>query len=172
MCEGNNLLHHLMGAEIKVARPEITQKVIEETMEELKAAGMDPTSYAPPAMYLTSSGRPPIYWRRPSTSRQTTSSFLTSTPAEATAFVSNHKMKAIKVTAETEGRMLDPVYTASSMAYLIDLCRKKYFKPEDVVGYLQTEGLASLFPYKTPLKAYLKGRRGPWVIPLWSPYSG
>ncbi|MHA1217018.1 MAG: pyridoxal-phosphate dependent enzyme, partial [Candidatus Thorarchaeota archaeon] len=40
--DGNHMLHRLMGAEIKVARPENTEKVIEETMEELRAAGHTP----------------------------------------------------------------------------------------------------------------------------------
>jgi hypothetical protein len=55
------------------------------------------------------------------------------------------------------------------MACLIDLCRKKFFKPKDVVVYLHTGGAAALFPYKDPLKAYINGKKSPWVIPSWSP---
>jgi len=91
---------------------------------------------------------------------------------EGYGYVTDGKMEAVKLAAETEGLMLDPVYTASSMACLIDLCRKGFFKPEDVVVYLHTGGPAALFPYKEPLKAYLEGGERPWVIPPWSPASG
>jgi len=241
--DGNNLLHHLMGAEIKVARPENTQKVIEETMEELKAAGHRPyllraTGSTPPGVmgyvntileltsqavemgvdidYLVhasgsggtqaglvlgskmfSTGMKVIgvtTGGRPKESQIENVSNLVKEAAELLelsiglaaddvvvydeyagggyGYVSDQKMEAIKMTAETEGLMLDPVYTASSMACLIDLCRKKFFKPEDVVVYLHTGGPAALFPYKTPLKAYLRGEESPWVIPPWSPSSG
>ena len=241
--DGNNLLHHLMGAEIKVARPENTQKVIEETLEELKAAGHRPyllraTGSTPPGVmgyvntilemtsqtvemgididYLVhasgsggtqaglvlgskmfSTGMKVIgvtTGSRPKESQIENVSNLVKEAADLLelsidlaaddvvvyaeyagggyGYVSDQKMEAIKMTAETEGLMLDPVYTASSMACLIDLCRKKFFKPEDVVVYLHTGGPAALFPYKTPLKAYLKGEKRPWVIPPWSPSSG
>jgi len=81
-------------------------------------------------------------------------------------------MEAVKLPAETEGLMLDPVYTASSMACLIDLCKKGFFEPEDVVVFLHTDGPVALFPYKEPLKAYLEGKERPWVIPPWSSASG
>jgi D-cysteine desulfhydrase family pyridoxal phosphate-dependent enzyme len=40
--DGNHLLHFLMGAEIKVARPEEVENVIEETMDELREKGHTP----------------------------------------------------------------------------------------------------------------------------------
>jgi 1-aminocyclopropane-1-carboxylate deaminase/D-cysteine desulfhydrase-like pyridoxal-dependent ACC family enzyme len=64
------------------------------------------------------------------------------------------KTDAIKLLAETEGIFLDPVYTASSMALLIDFCHKGFFKPDDVVVFLHTGGSAALFPYKEPLEEY------------------
>jgi L-cysteate sulfo-lyase len=84
-------------------------------------------------------------------------------------FMSQGKAEAIKLLAETEGVMLDPVYTASSMALLIDLCRKKFFNPRDVVVFLHTGGSAALFPYKETLKAYARGETPPWTVPPWSP---
>jgi L-cysteate sulfo-lyase len=81
------------------------------------------------------------------------------------------KAEAIKLVAETEGIFLDPVYTASAMACLIDLCRQKYFKPWNVVVFLHSGGSAALFPYKKPLENYVKGEAFSWTIPPWSPYS-
>jgi 1-aminocyclopropane-1-carboxylate deaminase/D-cysteine desulfhydrase-like pyridoxal-dependent ACC family enzyme len=68
-----------------------------------------------------------------------------------------------------EGLFLDPVYTASSMACLIDLCRKGFFKKDHVVVFLHTGGSAALFPYKEPLRAFGQGKKIPWTIPPWSP---
>jgi len=241
--DGNNLLHHLMGAEIKVARPENTQKVIEETMDELKAAGHRPyllratgstpsgvMGYVNTILELTSQavdlGIDIDYLVHASGSGGTQAGLVLGAKIFSTGikvlgvttggktsesqiekvsslvgeaaellelsidlapgdiavydeyagdgygYVTDGKMEAVKLVAETEGLMLDPVYTASSMACLIDLCRRKFFKPEDVVVYLHTGGPAALFPYKTPLKAYLRGEERPWVIPPWSPASG
>jgi hypothetical protein len=72
---------------------------------------------------------------------------------------------------ETEGLLLDPVYTACSMSCLIDLSRNGFFKPDDVVVFLHTGGSAALFPYKDPLKAYVRGETLPWTIQKWSPSS-
>jgi len=241
--DGNHLLHHLMGAEIKVARPENTERVIEETMMELKAAGHKPyrlhaTGSTPPGVMgyvntileLTSQavdmGVDIDYLVHASGSGGTQAGLVLGAKmfstgmkvlgvttggkteegqiervsglvkeaaellglsidlapgdvvvyndyaGEGYGYVTDGKMEAVKLAAETEGLMLDPVYTASSMACLIDLCRKDFFKPEDVVVYLHTGGPAALFPYKEPLKAYLEGKKRPWVIPPWSPASG
>ncbi|MCK5552828.1 MAG: D-cysteine desulfhydrase family protein [Deltaproteobacteria bacterium] len=86
-------------------------------------------------------------------------------------FISEGKAEAIKMVAETEGLFLDPVYTSSAMACLIDLCRGGFFKPDDVVVFLHTGGPAALFPYKTPLKAYALGETPPWIVPPWSPLA-
>jgi D-cysteine desulfhydrase family pyridoxal phosphate-dependent enzyme len=40
--DGNHLLHFLMGAEVKVARPEQVEDVIEETMRQLREKGHNP----------------------------------------------------------------------------------------------------------------------------------
>lgn len=83
--------------------------------------------------------------------------------------MTEEKAEAIKIMAETEGLFLDPVYTSSAMACLVDLCRKGFFKREDVVVFLHTGGATGLFPYKAPLKAYGSGKALPWTIPPWSP---
>jgi L-cysteate sulfo-lyase len=240
--DGNNLLHHLMGAEIKVAHPENAQKVVEETIEELKDAGHKPyllraTGSTPPGVMgyvntileltsqavdmgidvdclvhasgsggtqaglvlgakmfstgmkvlgVTTGGRPKEdqienVSRLVKEAAELLELSVELSPGDVVVYdeyagggygyVSDGKMEAVKLPAETEGLMLDPVYTASAMACLIDLCRKRFFKPEDVVVFLHTGGPAALFPYKEPLKAYLGGEERPWVIPPWSPAS-
>ncbi len=84
-------------------------------------------------------------------------------------FMTPGKAEAVRLVAETEGIFLDPVYTGSAMACLIDLCRKKFFKKSDVVAFLHTGGQAALFPYKGPLKEYGLGKHPSWTIPPWSP---
>jgi 1-aminocyclopropane-1-carboxylate deaminase/D-cysteine desulfhydrase-like pyridoxal-dependent ACC family enzyme len=86
-------------------------------------------------------------------------------------FMTQGKAEAIKIVAETEGLFLDPVYTSSAMACLIDLCREGFFRPEGVVVFLHTGGSVALFPYKTPIKAYASGEALPWTIPPWSPLA-
>lgn len=77
------------------------------------------------------------------------------------------KLEAIKLLAETEGLFLDPVYTSSSMACLIDFCRRDLFRKGEVVVFIHTGGQAGLFPYKAPLKSYLRGAPLPWTAPPW-----
>ncbi len=89
--------------------------------------------------------------------------------AEGYGYMVDAKAEAIKMLAETEGLFIDPVYTASAMAGLIDLCRDGYFKEDDNVVFLHTGGTAALFAYKDPLKAYGLGKEMPWKIPEWSP---
>jgi D-cysteine desulfhydrase family pyridoxal phosphate-dependent enzyme len=59
--------------------------------------------------------------------------------------------EAIKLTAETEGIFLDPVYTGKAMTALIDLIKKDYFKEEDNIVFLHTGGLPALFLYRNKL---------------------
>ena len=82
-------------------------------------------------------------------------------------FLTDEKAEAVKLAAETEGLILDPVYTGTSMANLIGLIREGFFKPDDTVVFLHTGGSAALFPYKAPLKAYGLGKRMPWRVPPW-----
>jgi len=62
------------------------------------------------------------------------------TPSEST-------IEAIRMFAELEGLLLDPVYSAKAGAGLIDYCRKGYFKPGENVVYLHTGGAVALHGY-------------------------
>lgn len=86
-------------------------------------------------------------------------------------FMTEAKAEAIKIMAETEGLFIDPVYTSSAVACLIDLCRGGFFKPDDVVVFLHTGGEVALFPYKTPLRAFISGEGLSWTVPPWSPLA-
>jgi L-cysteate sulfo-lyase len=89
--------------------------------------------------------------------------------ADGYGYATEKKAEAVRMLAELEGLFLDPVYTASSMACLIDLARKGFFKEDDVVIFLHTGGSAALFAYKEPLRAFAEGKKSPWSIPPWSP---
>jgi L-cysteate sulfo-lyase len=54
---------------------------------------------------------------------------------------------AIRLVAQTEGIYLDPVYTGKAMAGLIDLIRKRRFKPTETVVFIHTGGIPALFAY-------------------------
>ena len=238
-CDGNHLLHIMMGAEIKVVRPENFQKIVDKTMEDLEAAGNRPylltatgstplgvAGYVNAVLELTSqsvemgididylihatgSGGTQaglvIGARALSTeikvigvstgsrSKEETIENVSKLIKESLDFLelnlktgdgdvivydqygsagygvmTEGKAEAIRLAAETEGLFLDPVYTGTSMACLIDLCRQGFFKPDDVVVFLHTGGQPALFPYKMPLKAYALGETPPWTIPPWS----
>lgn len=57
-------------------------------------------------------------------------------------------MEAIKMLAQKEGILLDPVYSAKGMAGLIGMIRQGFFKPSDKVLFLHTGGSAALFAYE------------------------
>ncbi|MCW4016002.1 MAG: D-cysteine desulfhydrase family protein [Candidatus Bathyarchaeota archaeon] len=84
-------------------------------------------------------------------------------------YMSEAKLEAVKMLAETEGLLIDPVYTATAMACLIDLVRKDTWKKTDNILFLHTGGAVALFPYKEAIKAYVKGEKLPWTIPEWNP---
>jgi 1-aminocyclopropane-1-carboxylate deaminase/D-cysteine desulfhydrase-like pyridoxal-dependent ACC family enzyme len=86
-------------------------------------------------------------------------------------YVRPAKLEAVRLLAETEGLILDPVYTASAMACLIDRCRQGDFKKGDTIVFVNTGGQAGLFPYEAPLHAYMEGRELPWTVPPWHPPS-
>lgn len=56
-------------------------------------------------------------------------------------------LEAIRMFAELESILLDPVYSAKGAAGLIDLIRKGYFKKGERVVFLHTGGSAALFGY-------------------------
>jgi D-cysteine desulfhydrase family pyridoxal phosphate-dependent enzyme len=55
--------------------------------------------------------------------------------------------RAIRMVAENEGILLDPVYTGKAMAGLLDLCETSYFEPKANVVFLHTGGTPALFSY-------------------------
>jgi 1-aminocyclopropane-1-carboxylate deaminase/D-cysteine desulfhydrase-like pyridoxal-dependent ACC family enzyme len=65
--------------------------------------------------------------------------------------VSKECAEAIKLVAQTEGILLDPVYTGKAMAGLIDLIRKGRFTSKDTVVFIHTGGVPDLFLYGAEL---------------------
>ena len=56
-------------------------------------------------------------------------------------------VEAVTLLAQTEGLLLDPVYSGKGMAGLIDMIRKGRFRKEDNVVFLHTGGSVALFGY-------------------------
>ena len=54
---------------------------------------------------------------------------------------------AVKLVAEKEGLLLDPVYSGKGMAGLIDLVKRGHFKPGENVVFIHTGGAVGLFGY-------------------------
>jgi len=69
-------------------------------------------------------------------------------PAEST-------LEAIRLAAQLEGLLLDPVYSAKGMAGLIGMVREGFFKSTDNVIFLHTGGATALFAYQQQLSASL-----------------
>jgi L-cysteate sulfo-lyase len=67
-------------------------------------------------------------------------------------------VEAVRMLAETEGLLFDPVYTGKGLAGLVDWVRKGKFKKTDKVIFLHTGGSAALFGYPEAfhLPSYLK----------------
>ncbi len=55
--------------------------------------------------------------------------------------------EAVKMLAQLEGILLDPVYTGKGMHGLIDLVRKGFFAKDSDVVFLHTGGSVGLFAY-------------------------
>lgn len=56
-------------------------------------------------------------------------------------------VEAVTLLAQTEGLLLDPVYSGKGMAGLIDLVRKGHFEKDQNIVFLHTGGSAALFGY-------------------------
>jgi L-cysteate sulfo-lyase len=67
---------------------------------------------------------------------------------EGYAIPASSTIEAIKLVAETEGLLLDPVYSGKAMAGLIDYARKGKFHKDERVVFLHTGGPAALFAYE------------------------
>lgn len=63
----------------------------------------------------------------------------------------------IRLVFQTEGIVLDPVYTAKAMIGLIDLVKTGFFKPTDKVLFIHTGGTPALFPNGPKIFRFLKG---------------
>lgn len=72
------------------------------------------------------------------------------------AIAGEPEYEAIKLFAENEGLLLDPVYTGRAAAGMIDLLRKGFFKPSDKVLFWHTGGVPALFaePYAQQLTSW------------------
>ena len=70
---------------------------------------------------------------------------------EGYGIVSNLERNAITKTAQSEGILLDPVYTGRAMGALIDLIKKGRFKKDETVLFWHTGGLPALFAKKDEL---------------------
>ncbi len=56
--------------------------------------------------------------------------------------------EAIRMLARLEGVLLDPVYTGKTMAGLIDLARKGFFKKDQNILFIHTGGSPALYAYR------------------------
>lgn len=65
--------------------------------------------------------------------------------------VTPNEKQAIKMLAASEGVLLDPVYTGRAFGGLIDLMRKKYFKPGANILFIHTGGTPATFCYSGDL---------------------
>ncbi|MBN1430997.1 MAG: D-cysteine desulfhydrase family protein [Anaerolineae bacterium] len=67
------------------------------------------------------------------------------------AIVGDAEREAIKLLAQHEGILVDPVYTGRALAGLIDLIRRNEFKPGQKVLFWHTGGTAALFAFGNEL---------------------
>ena len=67
------------------------------------------------------------------------------------AVMGEPEREAIRLCAQTEGLLVDPVYTGRAMAGLIDLIRAGEFKSEQNVLFWHTGGTPALFAYALQL---------------------
>ena len=72
---------------------------------------------------------------------------------EAYGYLTPECISALKLVANTEGIILDPVYTSKAMACLIDHVKEGRFDSNDVVIFLHTGGTPALFAYHEELSS-------------------
>jgi len=60
--------------------------------------------------------------------------------------------EALKLIAQTEGIILDPVYSSKALAGLIDHVRQGRFKQDDTVAFIHTGGMPAVFAYADDLE--------------------
>lgn len=69
--------------------------------------------------------------------------------------IGKSEVEAIRLFAQTEGLLLDPVYTGRAAAGLVDLIQKGFFEPSDRVLFWHTGGAPALFADRYALKLSL-----------------
>ena len=70
---------------------------------------------------------------------------------EGYAKIGPPEQEAIRLSARTEGLLVDPVYTGRAMAGLIDLIRRGAFGTDETVLFWHTGGIPALFAYAEEL---------------------
>src|SRR5699024_10751812 len=63
------------------------------------------------------------------------------------AIPTEEMIDSVKLVAQTEGILLDPVYTGKAMAGLLNLIKRGYFKKEDSVLFIHTGGSPALYTH-------------------------
>jgi D-cysteine desulfhydrase family pyridoxal phosphate-dependent enzyme len=66
--------------------------------------------------------------------------------------------QAMERVAQTEGILLDPVYTGKAMAGLIDLANRGFFAKSDGVVFLHTGGTPALFVYEEKILELIENK--------------
>lgn len=82
---------------------------------------------------------------------------LVETYAGSYGVVGEAEREAIRLTARTEGILIDPVYTGRAMAGLIDMIRRDRFTAGDNVLFWHTGGTSALFAYGEAIMGEEKG---------------
>lgn len=62
-------------------------------------------------------------------------------------------VEAVRMLAQLEGILLDPVYSGKGMAGLIALIRSDYFKPEQNIVFIHTGGAVGLYGYRSTFQS-------------------
>ena len=55
----------------------------------------------------------------------------------------------IGLLAQTEGIILDPIYTGKTMAGMIDLRQRGLIRPDETVVFIHTGGVPAIFAYES-----------------------
>jgi D-cysteine desulfhydrase family pyridoxal phosphate-dependent enzyme len=75
--------------------------------------------------------------------------------AEGYGILNDDVTRALRFVAETQGILLDPVYTGKAMAGLLDLVDRGYIEKDEKVLFLHSGGTPALFPYRDGILARL-----------------
>ncbi len=67
---------------------------------------------------------------------------------EGYGFPTKKSNDALRLIARKEGLIIDPVYTAKTLAFLIDSVKKGEFGNDENVCFMHTGGVPALFAYK------------------------